>query len=133
MSYFTIGKLAQEAKVNVETVRYYERKGLMPEPVRNESGYRQYSRSDFQHLKFIKNAQKLGFSLKQIKELLSLQISPGYSCADVRERAQEKIRDIKSKIAELNKIKNALSELSGMCEINAPIEECRILEILNKT
>lgn len=133
MSYFTIGKLAKQAKVNVETVRYYERKGLMPELLRSESGYRQQSRTDFEHLKFIKNAQQLGFSLKQIKELVSLNVSPGYSCADVKGRAQEKIKEIKGKIAELHKIKKALSELSGICEINATIEECRILKILNKT
>jgi len=74
METFTVGKLAKEASVNIETLRFYERRGLMPEPVRRESGYRQYSQKDVARLQFIKRAKELGFSLKEIAELLSLRV-----------------------------------------------------------
>ncbi|NOY07722.1 MAG: heavy metal-responsive transcriptional regulator [Spirochaetes bacterium] len=133
MDFFTIGKLARQAGVNIETVRYYERIGLLPEPERNESGYRQYSEEYSQQLKFVKNAQRLGFSLKQVKELLSLKVIPGYSCADVKKKAEQKIEEIEAKITELKRIKAALIELSGKCDVNLPARECRILEVLSKS
>ncbi len=133
MDFFTIGKLARQAGVNIETVRYYERVGLLPEPERSDSGYRQYSKEYSQQLKFIKNAQKLGFSLKQIKELLSLKVVPGSSCADVKKKAEQKIEEIEAKIIELKRIKTALIELSGKCDANLSARECRILEVLSKS
>ena len=133
MDFFTIGRLARQAGVNIETVRYYERIGLLREPERSESGYRQYSKEYLQQLKFVKNAQKLGFSLKQIKELLSLKVVPGYSCVDVKKKAEQKIEEIEAKITELKRIKTALIKLSGKCDVNLPAQECRILEVLSKS
>src|SRR5712664_1369599 len=84
-------QLANEGGVNIETIRYYERHGLLPKPPRTHSGYRVFSEDAVVRLRFIKHAQELGFSLKEIKELLSLRVKSGSSCADVRRRAEAKI------------------------------------------
>jgi DNA-binding transcriptional MerR regulator len=86
MTHLTISQLAKQAQVTVETVRYYERRGLLPEPPRRTSGYRQYSQDDLAYLQFIRRAQTLGFSLNEIAELLALRVDPATSCHDVREQ-----------------------------------------------
>ena len=93
----TTGKLAKKAGINVETVHYYERKKLILEPPRNSSGYRQYSPKELKRLKFIKSAQKLGFSLKEISELLSLKANSKSACHEVRIMTEEKITLINRK------------------------------------
>ena len=131
MDKLTIGQLAKRAKVNIQTVRYYERRGLIPEPPRLESGYRQYSQSDLARLQFIKHAKELGFTLKEISELFSLRVDPNYTCADVKRRTEAKIVDVAGKIQALQKIKEALTHLAGLCWGSGPISECPILEALD--
>jgi len=89
----TIAKLTREGGVNVQTVRYYERRGLIPKPARALSGYRLYERAAVKRLAFVRRAQLLGFSLDEIEELLSMQMRPGVTCADIRTKARRKIRE----------------------------------------
>jgi len=131
MKSLTIGQLAKEAKVNVETVRYYERRGFMPEPPRRESGYRQYSQDSVARIRFIKRAQELGFSLKEISELLSLRIDPDTTCGDIKKRAELKVTDIRGKIRTLQGMKRALAKLVSSCRGRGPTSECPILEMLD--
>jgi len=114
MKGLTIGALAGKAGVNVETIRYYERRGVLCKPARPESGYRKYPHETIKRLLFIKRAQALGFSLKEIGELLSLE-SADISCAKVLALTQRKILDIESKIRSLEAIKLTLSELAIKC------------------
>jgi MerR family mercuric resistance operon transcriptional regulator len=131
MKNLTIGQLAKKAQVNIETVRYYERRGLLPEPPRKDSGYRQYSENDVSRLLFIKRAQTLGFTLKEILELLSLRVDPNTTCGDVKRRAEAKIADIEEKTLALKKMKKALTKLAATCKGRGPTSECPILEMLN--
>ena len=131
MKDLTIGQVAKEAKVNVETVRYYERRGLISEPPRRESGYRQYSQDEVTRIKFIKQAQKLGFTLKEISELLSLRVAPRITCMDVKRRTEAKLADIDEKIRALQSIKEALTKLVASCRGRGPTSECPILEMLD--
>lgn len=131
MKSLTIGQLAQKAEVNVETVRYYERRGLMPEPPRRESGYRQYAEEDVARIRFIKHAQKLGFALNEILELLSLRADPNTTCGDIKRQAEVKIADIEEKIRSLQKMKKGLEKLVASCRGRGPTSECPILEVLN--
>ncbi len=113
MKQLTIGELAKQGGVNLETIRYYERKGLLPKPPRTPSGYRAFPEMAVRRIRFIKQAQELGFSLKEIEELLALRIAPGSTRADVRERAEAKITDIEDKISRLRSMKKALERLTG--------------------
>lgn len=126
----TIGKLAARGGVNVQTIRYYERSGLLPEPRRATSGYRLYADDAVRRLNFIRQAQLLGFSLSEIQDLLSLRIESGTTCVDVRQRAGQKIDAIDSKIADLQRIKRALTKLVARCRGNGPTSECPILDAL---
>ena len=128
MIYLTIGQVSKQTNVNIETIRYYERLGLLPNPPRRPSGYRQYNENVVQRLHFIKKAKELGFSLKEIKELLSLRISSKNSCAHVRRHAEIKIQDVEQKIKTLQKIKQALKKLSAECHGKKTMGECPILE-----
>ena len=105
------GKLAKAAGVNVETLRYYEKRGLLPEPPRRESGYRVYPQSSVERLKFIKGAQTLGFTLEEIHELLGMRIDTQSNRADVRKRAAAKVASIQEKIDALEQMKQALQHL----------------------
>jgi len=131
MQKLTIGQLAKQANVNLETIRYYERRGLIPEPPRSISGYRQYSADDLQRTRFIKRAQGLGFSLKEIAELLSLRVEPGTTCGEVKERVQAKITDVEKRISDLEHIRAALLRLSKSCTGRGPVSKCPILDELN--
>jgi MerR family mercuric resistance operon transcriptional regulator len=133
MATLSIGQLAKKAKLNIQTVRYYERRGLIPEPPRLESGYRQYSQSDLARLRFIKHAKELGFSLKEIMELLSLRVDPNTTCADVKKRTEAKLADVEEKILALQRIRKALGHLVGLCRGRGPTSECPILEALEAT
>ena len=130
MKGLTIGKVAKQAEVGVETIRFYERSGLLEEPPRNRSGYRQYQPEAIVKLRFIKKAKQLGFSLKEIEELITLRQKPGATCGDVRGQAEEKIRDIDEKIRDLSKMKEALLELTCQCSGTGPVTECPILTAL---
>jgi len=132
MDNLTVGKLAKEVGINLETVRYYENIKLMPKPKRRDSGYRVYSEMDLDRLKFIKKSQQLGFTLKEIKELLFLRIDDETKCGDLKKLAEHKIGEVNSKIDELKKIKTALEKLSSQCHGSGPKSECPILENLEK-
>jgi DNA-binding transcriptional MerR regulator len=103
--HLTIGQLAAHGKVRVETVRYYERCGLLPRVPRTASGYRRYGPEAVKRLRFIRSAKQLGFSLAEVRELLSLRVRPGASCTDVRSRAIAKVRTIDARVAELERIR----------------------------
>ena len=122
------GQLAAKAGVNVETLRFYERKGLLPAPQRTSGGYRQYSESDLKRLKFILTAKRHGFTLQEIKELLELRVSSQTTCEQVQAKAQEKITLIDEKLRELKRIKKALQILSQRCQSEHPSEQCPILQ-----
>ena len=126
----TIGQLAREAGINLETVRYYERRGLLPKPPRTSSGYRLFPMDAAQRLRFIKRAKDLGFSLAEIQELLALRVSRRTSSAEVRKRAEAKIGDIEGKIRSLESMRNSLRKLTNACEGCGPISECPIIESL---
>ncbi len=130
METMTIGQLAKRANVNVETVRYYERRGLIARPTSNASGYRQYTPRDVARIEFIKRCQSLGFSLNEIADLLSLRVDPKATCADVKQRAEAKIADVEEKLEELARIKSALSRLAETCTGEGPSSECPILDAL---
>ncbi|MFA5937770.1 MAG: heavy metal-responsive transcriptional regulator [Sinimarinibacterium sp.] len=127
----TVGALAKAAGVGVPTLRYYERRGLLPPPRRRQSGYREYSADAVRHVRFIRHAQQLGFSLSEVEELLSLQLDPRHSCADVRTRAQRKIADIASRVENLNRMRRVLERLVEACPGDAPIRDCPILDALD--
>ncbi len=129
---FTIGPLAKQAGVGVEAIRFYEREGLLPEPPRSASGYRQYSSDSVQRLRFIRKAQTLGFSLNEISELLDLRVDEVGACGAVELRAREKLARVADKITELRRIETALQQLVWACEAREPTGECPILEELKE-
>lgn len=122
----TIGRLAREAGVHVETVRYYQRVGLVNEPPRPPGGYRVYPAATVDRIRFIKRAQGLGFSLQEITELLEL--GDGH-CADVRSRAERKLATIEQQIADLNTLRDTLSQLVQACGTDSQ-PHCPIIESL---
>ena len=130
MDTLMIGGVARLAEVGVETMRFYEREGLIESPPRRASGYRQYPSDTVDRVRFIKRAKALGFSLKEIKELLSLRAAPRAKCADIRQRAEEKVQDIDEKIETLRRMRKALAKLMAECEGSRPVTECPILESL---
>ena len=132
MKSLTIGHLAKEAGVNLETVRYYERRGLLPKPPRSASGYRLFPSDAARRLRFIRRAQELGFSLKEIRELLSLRVSRTTTSRDIRARAETRTADIDAKIKSLESIKRTLRKLTNLCEGCVPVAECPILESLDR-
>ncbi|GMT47624.1 MAG: MerR family transcriptional regulator [bacterium] len=131
MESLTVGQLAKKAEVNIETIRYYERRGLIPKPSRRESGYRQYTQDTVTRIQFIKRAKELGFSLREILELLSLRLDPGTTCGDVKKRADIKIAEIEEKIRILRRMKRTLITLTMECKGSGPGRECPILEALD--
>ncbi len=131
MKGLTIGKLAKESRVNIETIRFYERRGLLPEPPRNASGYRQFPEEARERIIFIKNAKELGFTLNEISEFLSLRLVPNSTCEDVQKKAEEKMREVEDKIKRLKSIKTVLSSLTAQCSRGAPANECHFLEMLS--
>jgi MerR family copper efflux transcriptional regulator len=131
MNGLTSGELAERAKVHVETLRNYERRGLLERPPRSASNYRLYPEDAVRRVRFIKRAQALGFSLKDIKELLSLRAAPEAECGDIRRHAEAKIKDIDEKIHSLMAMKGALSTLVAECSGDGPLTECPILESLD--
>ncbi len=130
MKPMTIGQVAKRTDVGIETIRFYERRGLIDEPPRRDSGYRQYSEDVIARIEFIKRAKELGFSLKDINELFSLRVDHDTPCDDVRSRAEAKIADTQEKIRELQRIRKALKKLATACTGHGPTSECPILDAL---
>src|SRR5262252_9629690 len=115
MQRLTIGEVARRAAVHIQTLRYYERQGLLAHTPRSRSNYRLYPEETVRRVQFIKRAQQLGFSLKEIQELLALQAVPQAQCADVRERALAKIHEIEHKVRALQAMHTALTKLVAAC------------------
>ncbi len=126
----TRGQLAKEAGVHGETIRFYERKGLIPAPRRLASGYRQFSDETVVRIRFIKRAQDLGFSLGEILDLLSLRLDPESDRAEVKRRVDEKMSSIEGKMADLQRMKDALAGLMSCCSGEGSTRECPILEFM---
>src|SRR5262245_59371689 len=116
----TIGQLGRQAGVGVETVRFYEREGLLQEPARRGSGYRQYGEEDVARLRFIRRAKQLGFTLKEVGELLALRDDPDATRADVRQRAEAKLADVEARIRDLAAMREALLRLTAACQGQGP-------------
>ena len=133
MEALTIGQVAKRAGVGVETLRFYEREGLIAEPKRRpSSGYRQYPPEAVRRVRFIRHAKDLGFTLKEIQELLDLRVDPDSTCSDVRRRARDKVADIEERIASLGQMRAALDRLARKCRGRGPTTECPILEELDR-
>jgi len=127
-----IGEVARRAGVSVEAVRFYETKGLIDQPPKPVSGgYREYSRREVERILFARNAQKLGFSLREIVELLALETGDSVRCADVRERATAKLDEVESKIETLARMKGALEALIDACPGRGSAKSCSILDATN--
>jgi len=122
--------VAKGAAVGIETVRFYEREGLIEKPPRRDSGYRTYPADTVDRVWFIKRAKELGFSLKEIKELMALRIAPGTTCGQIRKRAEDKIEDIEDKISSLQRMKQALRKLTAACGGKGSVSDCPILDAL---
>lgn len=123
-----IGQVAKQAEVGIETIRFYERKGLLAQPPRAPGGYRAYPKEAVAKIRFIKRAKDLGFTLSEIAELLSLQANPNANCADVKHRAMAKISTIQQRLQDLQKMLRALSQLVTSCSGSGPIDNCPIIE-----
>jgi MerR family transcriptional regulator, copper efflux regulator len=126
-----IGELAGHAGVNVQTVRYYERRDLLPEPERTASGYREYDADDLRRLRFILRAKELGFTLTEIRDLLGLRASTDATADDVRRRAQEKIDDVEGKLRDLQRIHEGLARVVRSCDAHGPPDECALIHALH--
>lgn len=123
-----ISELADRAGVNIETVRYYERRGLVPEPPRTPSGYRAFKPETVDRIRFIKRAQVLGFTLAEIAELLSLRVRPAGNCEEVRKVAEVRRHEIEERIQALGEMKRSLDRLIAACRASQVTSECPILE-----
>ena len=126
-----IGALAQAAGVGVETIRFYERKGLLQQPPRTRSGYRRYPGDTVHRLKFIRRAQGLGFALREISELLDLRVDEVAACGPVEAQAREKLEQVAGKIEALRQMERALQRLVEACEAREPTGACPILQELD--
>jgi len=126
---FTIGALSRESGVNLETIRFYERSGLLPVPARSASGYRHYQAIDVRRLRFVRRGRELGFSLEEIKALLELVSQPQSPCAEADRLVQEHLVAIEARLQDLQRMKAELGKLAG-CDSNQA-EHCRLLEALD--
>lgn len=131
MEALTTGSLAKRGGVNLETIRYYEREGLMLPPRRKASGHRAYAPSDLKRLRFIKGAKDLGFSLGEIKKILALRLDPEQPCANVIRQIEVKAEEVKKKIVHLRVMLRTLNRLKSSCEGDCPVRACPILENLD--
>lgn len=130
MKLMTVGQVARQAGVGAETIRFYEKNGLLEEPARRASGYREYNEETVNRLRFIQRAKQLGFTLSEIKELLSLRCSE-QPCNEVRERAEAKVAEIEAKVAMLLRMKDVLGRLASSCCEQNDKGRCPILESLD--
>ena len=126
----TIGTVAKRAGVHIDTIRYYEREGLLPEPSRRASGYRSYNESVIDRLRFIRRAKDLGFTLEEIRDLLALSVDRHRGVKAVKERAEQRLASIDARIAELMRIRKGLEQLIEACPGRGDPEQCPILRAL---
>jgi MerR family mercuric resistance operon transcriptional regulator len=123
------GLLAKQTGVNIETIRYYEKVGLMPDPVRSAGGHRVYDQSHLKRLSFIRRSRELGFALQEIRELLALVDGGDYTCADVRDRTMVHLDDITKKILDLQKMQRTLKTMASKCD-GGLVPDCPIVDAL---
>lgn len=132
MTTLTRGQLAKRCGVHFETIRYYEQRGLLKEPLRSEGNYRLYPPESIQRVRFVTRAQDLGFTLDEIRDLLSLRARRGAKCTDMLARAEAKIDEIDKKVRVLESMRRALVQLKSECRGELPVSACPILEALGK-
>jgi Hg(II)-responsive transcriptional regulator len=132
MEALSIGQVARRAGVGVETIRFYEREGLLEEPPRRASGYRQYSEQVVKRIHFIKRAQQLGFSLKEITELLLLRVDEHTSCEEVKQHTEAKIAEVERKVVELQRMQQALLQVAALCTGEGSATACPMLDALDQ-
>lgn len=130
MESLTIGHAARAAGVNIETIRFYERRGLIAQPSKPRSGFRRYDSETVKCVRFIRQAQELGFSLREIEELLNLRAEPTADCSKVRTRAARKRAEVEQKIAGLEAIRAALDTLIANCPGRGALKSCTILDAI---
>ena len=128
MQALTISKLAQEAGVNVETIRFYQRRGLLAEPDRPLGGIRRYGDADVARVLFIKAAQRIGFTLDEVAQLLRLD--DGTRCSDARAIAERKLADVRTRLADLQRIEGVLTQLVGRCATRRGKVRCPLIDAL---
>ena len=131
-SYIRTGELAELAGINLQTIRYYERVGLLPKPKRTKSGYRQYTQDDLDLLIFIKNAKELGLSLEKIKELIKLKDDTRAKGRAVKNLIDKEIQDIEAKMDSLKILKRYLANLNSTCSGEMPVSSCPIIDSLKR-
>jgi len=125
----TIGLLAKRSDVTVETVKFYEKEGILPKPQKPSSGFRSYPEDYVSRILFIKRAQELGFTLREVKELLKLKVDKKATCGQVMKKADEKIVEVEQKIKDLQQMKKSLKQIRECCEDGTQtLTECPILE-----
>ena len=127
-----IGALAEAAGVNIPTVRYYERRGIIPRPPRTSSGYRRYDQDVLDRIRFIKRAQDLGFTLEEIGDLLALRVDDRRACGVVEAATRAKLADVQAKLRDLQRLRNVLTRLVRSCQEKIPTNECPILAVLEQ-
>ncbi len=130
MREFTIGELSRLTQVNIETIRYYEKIGIMPNPPRNSSGYRIYSTPHLERLSFVRRSRELGFSQPEVRKLLTLVDEHKYTCGEVREMTARHLLTVRSKIKDLRKLEKALANMVSECD-GGDIPECPIVDVLS--
>ena len=126
----TVGKIAKAAGVGIETLRFYEREGVLDPPARTASGYRLYGEGTIARIRFIRQAQGLGFTLREIRDLIALDSDPDADCDTLRDHAVTKLQLVQDKIDELERMKHGLAELLQSCKIGQPIRDCPIMRCL---
>lgn len=132
MSAFTIGQLSKLTEVNIETIRYYEKIGLMPDPPRNSSGYRIYSVPHLERLSFVRRSKDLGFSQPEVRKLLTLVDNHQYTCAEVKEITSRQLSTVRTKIKDLRKLERVLAKMIDECD-GGDVPDCPIVDILSAT
>ena len=126
----TVGKIAKAAGVGVETLRFYEREGILDAPARTSSGYRLYDTGAVDRIRFVHRAQALGFTLREIRELIVLDSQPDASCDDLREAADHKLALVQSKIDDLERMRLGLTTLLASCNAGQPLRDCPVMKCL---
>ena len=130
MREFTIGELSRLSGVIVETIRYFEKIGLVPSPPRNSSGYRVYSPPHLERLSFIRRSRELGFSQPEVRKLLTLVDEHSYTCAEVKDMTSKQLTNVRDRIADLQKLEQALADMVDECA-GGDVPECPIVDLLS--
>ncbi len=128
--HYSIGQMAKAGNCKVQTIRYYEQIGLLPEPVRSAGNQRVYGRDHLNRLGFIRHSRELGFSLDKIREILALSDDPSHSCEEVDQIARNHLREVESKIRRLESMREELKRMINQCAGNQ-VSDCRIIEVLS--